>query len=66
MSPAVLRRAADPVPTPLGTLDALHLATALLWRDSQEAAPEAGLVVLTHDAQLGTAATAMGFETRGS
>jgi predicted nucleic acid-binding protein len=66
VSPAVLRRAADPFPTPLGTLDAIHLATALLWRDSQEGPPEAGLVVLTHDAQLGTAATAMGFETRGS
>jgi spermidine synthase len=30
VSPAVLRRAADPFPTPLGTLDAIHLATAVL------------------------------------
>ena len=33
LRPAVLSRASDPLPTPLGTLDALHLATALIWRD---------------------------------
>jgi hypothetical protein len=26
--------AAQPMPTELGTLDAIHLATALLWRDT--------------------------------
>ena len=31
LTPAVLARAAEPFPTTLGTLDALHLATALLW-----------------------------------
>jgi len=29
----VLDRAAQPMPTELGTLDAIHLATAILWRD---------------------------------
>lgn len=29
----VLERAAQPLPTEIGTLDAIHLATALLWRD---------------------------------
>ena len=29
----VLERAAQPLPTSLGTLDAIHLATALLWRE---------------------------------
>ena len=29
----VLDRAAHPMPTELGTLDAIHLATALLWKD---------------------------------
>ena len=29
----VLSRAAQPLPTALGTLDAIHLATALLWRE---------------------------------
>ena len=28
----VLDRAAQPMPTELGTLDAIHLATALLWK----------------------------------
>jgi hypothetical protein len=31
-SGSVLRRASEPFPTPLGTLDAIHLSTALLWR----------------------------------
>jgi len=31
----VLARAALPLPTSLGTLDAIHLATAALWRESQ-------------------------------
>ncbi|MGH8610438.1 MAG: PIN domain-containing protein [Gammaproteobacteria bacterium] len=29
----VLARAAQPLPTSLGTLDAIHLATALQWRE---------------------------------
>jgi hypothetical protein len=33
----VLSRAAQPFPTVLGTLDALHLPTALLWRDHTRA-----------------------------
>jgi predicted nucleic acid-binding protein len=31
---SVLDRAAQPMPTELGTLDAIHLASALLWRDA--------------------------------
>jgi predicted nucleic acid-binding protein len=62
VSPAVLRRAADPFPTPLGTLDAIHLATAVLWREGRSVAP----VLVTHDAQLATAARAMGFATAGA
>jgi predicted nucleic acid-binding protein len=62
LGPAVLRRAADPFPTPLGTLDALHLATALEWR----AAREPALVLATHDAELALAAAACGLEVIGS
>lgn len=61
VSTVVLRRAADPFPTPLGTLDAIHLATAVLWRDARALVP----VVATHDTQLATAARAMGFATAG-
>ena len=54
----VLARAGDPFPTPLGTLDAIHLATALLW----DPAPEA---FLTHDLELGRAARSMGLRVLG-
>jgi len=62
VSPAVLRRAADPFPTPLGTLDAIHLATAILWREGRAEAP----VLVTHDGKLATAARATGFVTAGA
>ena len=44
----VLSRASQPLPTALGTLDALHLATALLWRGQTAA----DLVMATHDKAL--------------
>ena len=59
---SVLSRASEPLPTPLGTLDALHLATALLWRE--QSGKE--LVMATHDAGLALAARAFGFETLGA
>ena len=58
---AVLARASEPMPTPLGTLDALHLATALVWRERM-AKP---LVVATHDTSLAAAARAFKFEVIG-
>lgn len=61
LAPPVLRRAADPFPTPLGTLDALHLATALAWRDERTTP----LVLATHDAELGVAGAACGFDVIG-
>lgn len=62
VSPPVLRRAADPFPTPLGTLDAIHLATALAWRETRHST----LVMATHDGQLALAARACGFEVVGA
>ena len=50
----VLRRAAEPFPTTLGTLDAVHLATALLWRDERGT----DLFLATHDEELALAALA--------
>jgi predicted nucleic acid-binding protein len=57
----ILRRAAQPLATELGTLDAIHLATAIIWRD------QAGtdLVMATHDVALGTAARASGLRVVG-
>ena len=57
----ILARASDPFPTPLGTVDALHLATALVWRDRMQQA----LVVATHDRDLALAARSFGFEVHG-
>jgi predicted nucleic acid-binding protein len=61
LRPPVLSRASEPIPLPLGTLDALHLATALLWRDRIGPLPQ----LVTHDAALGAAARGYGFEVRG-
>jgi predicted nucleic acid-binding protein len=57
----VLSRAAEPMPMSLGTLDALHLATALIWRDRMGSLP----TMATHDTALGLAAQAFGFDVRG-
>ncbi len=56
----VLERAADPFPTLIGSLDALHLASALVVRPSLPT-----LKFATHDRELGTAARAVGFEVLG-
>ena len=57
----VLDRAAQPQPTELGTLDAIHLATALLWRETMDVQ----LIMATHDVALATAAQAHGFRLVG-
>jgi predicted nucleic acid-binding protein len=58
----VLGRAGDPLPTSLGTLDAIHLATALVWRDRMGQA----LVVATHDGALALAARSFGLDVLGA
>ncbi len=59
---AVLQRAAQPLPTPLGTLDAIHLATAMLWRETRAR----DHVMATHDQALAIAARAVGFPVVGA
>ena len=58
---AVLRRAALPMATAVKTLDAIHLASAMLLQE-RRGHP---LVFATHDARQATAARALGFECRG-
>ena len=58
----VLDRAAQPMPTELGTLDAIHLASALLWKNATGIDP----VMATHDGALGLAAQAHGFKVVGT
>ena len=62
LRPPVLRRASDPMPMSTGTLDAIHLAAALIWRDRIGPLPE----MATHDTALGAAARAFGFDVRGT
>jgi predicted nucleic acid-binding protein len=57
----ILMRASQPLPTELGTLDAIHLATAMLWRE----AAGTELVMATHDVALATAARASGLRVVG-
>lgn len=61
LRPPVLNRASEPLPIPLGSLDAIHLATALIWRERMGVAP----IVATHDGALGVAARTFGFDVRG-
>ena len=49
------------MPLPLGTLDTLHLSTAILWREVRGKE----LVMATHDRGLGAAARAFGFTVIG-
>lgn len=63
ISAAVLARAGEPLPVPLATLDAIHLSSALLWRDQH---PDADLVFATHDRALGKAARTMGLVVIGT
>jgi predicted nucleic acid-binding protein len=58
----ILSRAAQPLPVTLGTLDAVHLATALAWRE----AAGTDLVLATHDARLALAGRALGLDTVGT
>lgn len=57
----ILKRAGETFPTVVGTLDAIHLATALSIREI-----EAVDALLTHDFQLATAARSLGFAVMGA
>lgn len=52
---AVKTRAAESFPSIVGTLDAIHLATMLLWREIK---PD--MILITHDKQMAVCARALG------
>ena len=58
----ILRRAEEPFPTALGTLDALHLSTALVWRDRMQQ----DLVMGYPRRGMARAARALDVEVRGA
>ena len=57
----VLDRGAGAFAVPLKALDAIHLGTAMMWRDRNRS----DLTFATHDDQLAKAARAAGFEVIG-
>jgi predicted nucleic acid-binding protein len=57
----ILHRAGARFVAPLKTLDAIHLATALFFRDDRHE----NLAFATHDKQLGRAASALDFKVLG-
>ena len=61
VSPSILGQAERSFGVVLKTLDAIHVATALVWRERR--APD--LVFATHDRQQARAATALGFDVLG-
>ena len=61
VSRSILDRGGSSFPLPVKALDAIHLATALLFREREQ--PD--LLFATHDRQQGRAALAMGFEVIG-
>lgn len=56
----IFQRASETFPTVVGTLDAIHLATALSIREIENID-----FLLTHDSRLATAARSLGFEVMG-
>jgi predicted nucleic acid-binding protein len=62
LSRSILNRASQSFLTPLGTLDSLHLATALRLVELRGIE----LAFLTHDAELATAARSMNFNVQGA
>lgn len=62
VSRPILRRASEPFPAPLGTLDAIHLSTAISWRDAKAAT----LTMATHGMALATAARSVGLQVIGA
>jgi predicted nucleic acid-binding protein len=61
VSSKVLDRAGGGFPVSLGTLDAIHLSSAILWREQAGA----DCAFLTHDSALQKAALAAGFTVLG-
>jgi predicted nucleic acid-binding protein len=57
----VLWRAAQPMATAVKTLEAIHIATALLFQEARRAS----VLFATHDLRQATAARALGFECTG-
>ncbi|MHB8483927.1 MAG: type II toxin-antitoxin system VapC family toxin [Nitrospiria bacterium] len=61
ITPEILDRATQPYPVSLGTLDAIHLSTCLLYKEKTQK----DLILCTHDQGLKKASRSMGFKYLG-
>lgn len=61
LGPQILSRTSQPFPTSLGTLDAIHMSSCLLY--SERSAEK--VTLCTHDESLKLAGRALGFEVLG-
>ena len=61
LTPAISERACESFPVILKTLDAIHLASAILWQQQEQNS----MLFLTHDEQLAKGARAVGFRVLG-
>jgi predicted nucleic acid-binding protein len=63
---SILRRATEPFAVPIGTLDAIHLATALRFFGDEFEDADEPLVLATHDENLAAVARAHALEVIGA
>ena len=57
----VMQKAEQALPTPLASLDSIHLSTAILWREKHGS----DFLFATHDEELALAARSYGFKVMG-
>lgn len=62
LTDTISQKACESFPVILKTLDAIHLASAILWQQQEEV----DILFLTHDEQLAKGALAMGFKVLGT
>ena len=56
ITPAIKQRASEAFPTAIGTLDAIHLSSAIVWREQADE----DVLVMTFDKQMAVCAGAIG------
>ncbi|HOO70663.1 MAG TPA: hypothetical protein PK926_02800 [Spirochaetota bacterium] len=63
ISEKIKQRAASAFPTIIGTLDAIHLSSAILWRETEKTEK---MFIATHDKQMTACAIALNFTIIGN
>ena len=58
ISESIKARAADTFPTIIGTLDAIHISTAIVWQEHEN---DEEMMIVSHDRQMNVCAKALGY-----